>query len=238
MENVSKFLGKPVVSIFNGNFEGYVKNVLVNKKLEKICYIEIFDDITSEEKILDVKDIHNFKNDAIMLKNSENIYIKNTIETNCVNPIGFNIFTVTGNDIGKIANLTFDNKFNIVEIILKNEKILHKQDILTVGENIVIKKDNAKIKLSNFKPKTEIQTKTNLNQLVEIMSQNEVPVTKTHPNKILLPSYEFLIGRKVGQNIYADNGQILIKKHGKITAQIIDIASKNGKLKELTTFSV
>ena len=42
LENVSKFLGKPVVSIFNGNFEGYVKNILANKKLEKICYIELF----------------------------------------------------------------------------------------------------------------------------------------------------------------------------------------------------
>ena len=78
---------------------------------------------------------------------------------------------------------------------------------------------------------------SNLSNSVEIM-ETEQPKQIVVPKKMLTTSFDFLIGRKVGQNLYAENGQLIAKKQSKITNHIIDIASQNGKLKELTTYSV
>ena len=237
MENISKLLGKPVISIYNGNLEGYVKNVLVDKKIEKICWLEVFDDETQEEKIVNLKNLYNLQSDAIMIKNNELIYIADTLSTDCINPIGYKVFELDGTYYNKITDLEYDEKLNITKILLQNDKTLNLKNILNVGNEIVIKKNN-NIKLFQFKPKTKIQTiGVADNQIVKIQNEDKKQI-KTHPKKLLTPNYSFLIGRKVVKDIFAENKQILIKRNVKIDSNIIKIASKNGKLKELTSYSV
>lgn len=238
MENILKLLGKPVISIYNGNLQGYVKNVLVDKKFEKILWLEIFDDESQDEKLVDMKSVFSLNNDAVMTKNDENTYIYNTINANCINPIGFKVYCLNGKYDSKIADLFFDEKLKINSILLQNGSTLLTKNIFNIGDNIVIKSEQ-NVKLSNFKPKAKIRIENNVvDQKIEAMDSKNVSTIKAHPNKILTAGYEFLIGRKVGQNIYSETKQLLIKKNSKITGQIIDIASQNGKLKELTTYSI
>ena len=237
MENLLNLLGKPVISIYNGTLEGFVKNVLVDNKLKKILWLEIFDDENQDEKILNVKSIFSLKNEAIMIKNNEGIFNSNTIDFNCVNPLGFKVYDIDGKFESKITNLLFDDKFNITSTLLQNNLSLDNNTILNTGNNLIIK-SNKKVKISYFKPKAKIELQQNIEQKVEALEIKNTPVIKAHPNKFLTAGSEFLIGRKVGQNIYSNSKQLLVKKNSKITNQIIDIASKNGKLKELTTFSI
>ena len=237
MENISKLLGKPVISIYNGNLEGYVKNVLVDKKLQKLCWLEIFDDETQEEKIVNLKNLFNLENDAIMLKNNEQVYVLNTIDTNCINPIGFKIYDIEGTFFSKVTDLLYDDKLNVKKILLMDNGELNINEILNVGKNIIIKKEN-NIKLFNFKPKAKIQVNQIFSeQKVEIQKPTKKQI-KIKPKKILTANFDFLIGRKVGKTIFADNKQILIKKETLINSSVIKIASRNGKLKELTSYSI
>lgn len=238
MENVSQLLGKPVISIYNGNLEGFVKNVLIDKKLKKLLWLEIFDDESQEEKLVSLKNICYLNNDAIMLKNNENIFLMNTLETNCINPIGYKVYELNGKFDDKIIDFVYDKSLNIETVILQNNKQLKIDEILNVGFGIVIKKDNSNVKLYNFKPKTKIITNDDIKEQKVEALERKITMVKQHPNKILTAGYEFLIGRKVGQNIYSENKQLLVKKNTKISNQVIDIASQNGKLKELTTYSV
>lgn len=236
LENVSKLLGKPVINIYDGNLEGYVKNILVDRKLEKLVWIEIFEDENQEEKILNIKDILNMNCDAVMVKNNSNIFLADTIETNCINPIGYKIYNIEGKYQEKIADLTFDEKNKLVDISLTNNQKLEANCILKVGNGIIIKKDDKNIKLSSFKPKTLSSIEVNTEQTVHAL--NNKKTLSSNPKKMLATGSEFLIGRKVGQNIYTESKQLIIKKQSKITPHIINIASQNGKLKELTTFSI
>ena len=236
MENISQLLGKPVINIYNGTLEGYVKNVLLDKKLQKILWLEIFDDNSQEEKLVSLKSVYSLNNEAIMIKNNENLFLLNTVNTDCINPIGYKIYNINGKFENKIVDAIYDEKQNIKTILLQNNTELKITEILNVGFGIIIKKDNKNVKLYCFKPKTKIIKNINTEQKVEALRKNNQ--VKQHPNKILTAGYEFLIGRKVGQNIYSENQQLLVKKNSRITNQIIDIASQNGKLKELTTYSV
>ncbi len=236
MENISKLLGKPVISIYDGNLEGYVKNVLIDKKLEKLCWLEIFDDESQEEKIVCLKNIYTLQSDAVMIKNSEQVYVLNTIDTKCINPIGFRVYELDGTYFSSITDLEYDEKLNVTNILLQDNKTLNICDVLNVGNGLVIKKNN-NTKLYNFKPKAKIETKVTINQVVKMQTQTKKQI-KVKPKKLLTPNYDFLIGRKVGKNIYTENKQILIKKDIKIDNKIIRIASNNGKLKELTSYSI
>ena len=236
MENVSKLLGKPVINIYDGVLEGYIKNILVNTKLEKVVWVEIFDDNTQEDKIINIKDIYYLNNDAVMIKNNSNVFIAETVNTSCINPIGYKIYTLEGKYQNKVADLIIDDKNKINKILLSDGEKLEYYSILKVGNGIIIKKEKKNMKITNFKPKSISSLNNWPEQSVEIMN-NTIQIS-TNPKKLLATGFEFLVGRKVGQNIYSENKQLIIKKQSKITPHIINIASKNGKLKELTTYSI
>ena len=236
LENISKLLGKPVIDIYEGIIEGYVKNVLIDTKLEKVVWVEIFDDESQEEKILNFKDIIYCNFDALMIKNNSNVFIAETIETSSINPIGYKIYTTDGKYENKVSDIKFDDKHKVNSILLSSGEKLDSKDILKIGNGIIIKKNNKNIKISNFKPKSFININTTTEQHVEILSKKNQ--LYSNPKKMLATGFDFLVGRKVGQNIYTKNKQLIIKKQSKITPHIINLASQNGKLKELTTFSI
>lgn len=239
LEKISNILGKPIISIYDGMMEGYIKNILVDKKMKKVVYFCIFNDESQEEKLVNSNDIYSISHDSLMIKNNENISLAETIMIEHINPIGFKVFDLNGNFDGKIVDILFDDKFEIEKIFMQEEKILDKKNILNVGNNLIIKNSKKNVKLSSFKPKTKIIGNIETKDVkVEIQKENKSKNIRTYPKKILTAGYEFLIGRKVGQNIYTDNKQLIAKKQSKITSQIIDVASQNGKLKELTTSSV
>ena len=51
-------------------------------------------------------------------------------------------------------------------------------------------------------------------------------------------NYNFLINRKVSRNIVNFNGEIIIKENQIINSKILDIARINGKIRELTKYSI
>ena len=238
MKTLSNLIGKPIISIYNGKIEGYVKNLLFDKKLTKLCFLQFFDDNTQEEKLLNVKSIYSIGQDAIILKNSFEIILDTIDESNYINPNNFQIYSVAGNKIGKVADITLNDKNKIENLILQDKTKLLLKNILNVGDRVIILKEGqSKLKISNFKSRTNIIKYSKSNIKVEI--QNGVTIIKAQkPNKVITNNYEFLIGRKTNKNIYADNGELLVKKQTKISTNIIDVVCRNGKLKELTANSI
>ena len=148
------------------------------------------------------------------------------------------MFDTDGNCLGKVNDLAVNNRCEIENLFLQNDELLNIKDIVNIGKNLIIKNGKKTVKIASLKPKSKILPSTlNTNIKVSIQENSKAKTVATMPKKMIVGS-EFLIGRKVGQNIYSDNKQLIIKKQSKITNQIVDIASKNGKLKELTTFSV
>lgn len=231
MKTLSNLIGKPIISIYNGSIEGYVKNLLFDKKLTKLCAIVVVDDKTQEEKLLLAKSVYKTGQDAIVLKNNTSIILNTTDNTTYTNPTNKDVFSVDGNKVGKIADVAISEDNKIEYLILQNNSHLLAGNILNTGSDIiVVKPQQQNVKISYFKDKPVFKT-TNNNQIVQI--QNNI----TKPNRLLANNYGFLLGRKTNKNIYADNGELLVKKQTKITNFVIDNVCKNGKLKELATSS-
>ena len=236
LERITKILGKPVLSIYDGEFIGYIKNVFVDEKLRKVLWLCIFDDNTEEEKIISPKGVYSFEGNAVMIKNKADIFLAGTIITKDISLIGYKIYSLDGTVTGKITDIEVDSKLYITNIFQQNDEQFDKTTVLKIGNSIIIQKNSKTDKLNDFRPRqiSDLQISNN-RKVVALKEQNQ---NKIQPTKLLTDGYGFLIGRKVGQNIYSENGTLLAKKQSVITAHLIDTASQNGKLKELTTYSL
>lgn len=233
MEKVSNLLGKPILNIFEGKIEGFVKTIYFDKKLDKLCWIEFFNDTTQEEKMINAKNIYHVGQDAITIKNGDEIYNENLIFNECINPIHLDVFSVIGDKIGKVCDIQINDKFMVEQVVLSDQKTMSQKNILNAGNVIIFKQENENFKVINFKSKNKIKNIKSQTK-VQILNTNNNPL----PKKLITKNYAFLIGRKVDKNIYADNSELIIKKNTKINQMIIDIACKNGKLKDLASNSI
>lgn len=234
LKKISVLVGKPIVSIFEGKMIGYVKNVIFDDKINKIDWIEFFDEENENEFVISAKDVYAI-DDIITIKNNDCVIPKNIVALEEKNPINFSVVSVDGKNVGKIIDIELDDKLKIDCFVINNNSKILPNQMLNIGKNIAVLQPEKTTKISHYKPNTKIFTKNvKTNNLVTIenksFNQNKITV----PKKILTDNFSFLIGRKLDKNIYTDNKQLIAKKHSIITSQIIDVASKNGKLKELT----
>lgn len=238
MWKVSNIISSFVVSIYNGQVEGVVNNILFNEKRQAKYLIISQND--EQFWVLDTKDIYKLGEGAVIIKNSNmlNMITNKELEIKqCFSLINSIIVNINGNFLGYVNDIELDQKFNIKNFNSKDGKQVFLNQILNLSESaIIICPDTAKLpKLSRFKSKTKIETPTEETQskTVNILENN----TTILPNRTVA-NYNFLVGRKVSKNIANFNGEIIIKENQIINSKVLDIARANGKIRELIKFSL
>ena len=103
--------------------------------------------------------------------------------------------------------------------------------------------DNEQIKTEILTNQTNLLTTSQNNFSNEIVSINAKPKTKysltetpSQPG-LVISNFEFLIGRKLEQNIYSASNELIAKKNTKITTDTIIKARMFNKTRELVKFS-
>lgn len=266
MLKISKIISKPVINILDGKFEGVVKEAIFDNNFKRLKYIVLFDNNEEiEERCLFVKDIYNISDDAIIIKNDEDLNLElsfqNTENKPC--PINNNAYTYLGKFLGKVTDVILDDNYFIKQIEV-GQTTIEPQNLITSGIDTLICQDESKtIKVSSLKRKKVNAVKINSVKLGE--EQKVYVLTDTTPKKepsdneqekeqeaqkpkyaisqfpsnpiTITTNYEFLLGRKLDRNIYSQNREIIAKKNSKITPNTINLARLFGKTRELIKFS-
>ena len=252
MNKLSNILGKPVISLYNGQVEGTILNAVFDKKLKKIKYLNILnennvDDTINENRMLDTKNIYCVGQDAIIIKN--NSYLENisTLEPKIehINPTNSLVYTTLGKYLGKIVDISFDDKFYVIECNLNNGTAFNVDTLAILGNGItIIQDDNKKIDISKLNIKKPSIRKTN--EVVKILRIDNAPTLNlvesnettppTLPTKITT-SVDFLLGRVITENLYTQSKELIAKKGNTISLKTIENAKKFGKIKDLSIFS-
>lgn len=237
MKKVSNIISSYVVSIFDGQIEGIVSNILFNnKKRAKYLIISQNDE---QFWALDTSNIFRLGDGAVLIKNSSVLQMMENVELEtkkCFSPINSIIVSIDGNLLGNVADIELDEKFDITHFVSTNNQIINLNKTINISETAIICSDNEIIpKLSRFKQKQRINTMTteNYNEPVTILDKAETIL----PNRTVV-NYNFLINRKVTKSILNFNGEIIIKENQTINSKILDIARINGKIRELTKYSM
>lgn len=235
MSKVSNIISSYVVSVYNGQIEGIINNILFNnKKQAKYLVISQNDE---QFLVLETKDIYKTGEGAVIIKNSDVLSIMESSELKmkeCFSPINSIVVSIDGNYIGHVSDIELDNKYNIKNFIVDGQ-VFELNKVINISESaIIINTLDIKTSLSKFKSKTKIVIGNEriTNQTVSVMSNQTIL-----PNRTML-NYNFLIGRKVSKDILNFNGEIIIKENQTVNSKVLDIARINGKLRELIKVSM
>ena len=243
MFKLSNIVGKPIISLYNGQIEGIITNAIFDKKLQKVKYFLIINETNDETLELNstllTKDIYHIGQDAIVIKNNSYIMYSNLSDETklSINPINCDIFTTLGEKIGVVKDVIFDEHFNVINLELADNNTISIKNIANYSNELIIMQDETKsINISKFgykKPKIQ-----NTNEVVKILRKDNQLSTRptTLPQKITIRT-DLMIGRTINENIYSQSKEIIAKKGTIISQKIIDNAKKYGKIKELYMFS-
>ena len=259
MNLLSEIISKPVLNLYSGKIEGTINSVCFDKNYKKITHFKMFDN-DEEEYLLETSKIYSIDK-TVVIKNSQALTLcinQNMCPEN--NPINLHIFTTQGESKGKLANIEFNQKFEVEFFITDNNEKIKQNKLLTIGENLIFNTSEKNLKITDFKPKFKVTTQSDNvitilpkeNDLQHIVSEPTPPKIENKPQedkkenfKIytqptpqkLVGNGNFLIGRKALKTIYGLNNEIIIKKDNIINAKNLENAKKHSKLIELTVFS-
>ncbi len=210
----SNIVGMEVINLYEGQVDGYVKNLLFTKDYKKVNALIIYSDKLDKQFLLRVKNIYKI-NDVLFIKNSTAYSENNSFEDN--SPINLPAYQSDGVDLGVITDAELDEKFNVSNFITSTKVV--KNNIAKITNQLVIFNcENFEIKTYRFAPKVK-----------EIKQQNTTITSNATPNT----NNNFLVGRKVTKDIFSFNNELLVKAGTTVTERIVRIARLNGKLREL-----
>ncbi len=258
MAKISELISQYVVSLYNGKIEGVVENVLFDTTTKKAKYLVVFNYDNDAKFVLPTSKIFSVGNGAVSIRNSSalNLYDSKELELlELSNPINSTCFQTNGDLLGTITDIVVNEKYNIEQLIINQDSEIALNSLASINENVVlVYEQNSKINIKNFYDKTRIKPNNSDTRIVNILeikeandnviqTENKANSTIIRPSKTQVPNraianYNFLINRKVMKNILSHNGDLLIKQNTKINERTINLARLNGKLNELTKFSV
>ena len=233
----SDFYSLSVLSLYEGELLGIVNKLWFDKKLKKLVQIELLND-DGIILVLPVKNIYHIGKNAITVKNNQAVSLK-VEESELLNcPINSKAYSIQGEYLGTIKELTFNDKFLCEKLLLDNNSTLEISNLASCGKNTVIFYTNQeKINIQKFTPTNSRKTFEVENvQVAEIMPVKESlpePMAQKHNAK---QNNTFLVGRICTKDIVNFNNEPIIKSGTKVSKKILKEANKFGKLRELMLF--
>ena len=235
MLKVSEIISKEVVSIYEGEILGTIKNVVLNSTLTKVIKFVFFNDDTDTESCVLVNNLFSISEDGILVKNMTKVEFCADEENN---PINKKIFSVSANDLGVITDILINEKGNVLKFTTSKNLDVFPLDILKFEQVCIVNNAEKQVKISSFKPKNNLTIQTDIleNIQVKIVKMDEMLKTKkatpTFPTKVTT-NINNLIGKKVTKTITGLNNEIIIKQYNTISKHTLDMAKIHNKTTEL-----
>lgn len=148
MYNLSEIIGKQVIGLFEAKCAGTVSNVLTDKSMTRIKYLEVFtDDEDDAEKKYFAPDCIAAVGDAVVLKNLGKLSARLSNPCNYPpSPLSLSAFNPYGKLLGKITEVTLDG-FSVKEIIAGDRTFTPESVLSCSGELVIFNDTDEKIKL-------------------------------------------------------------------------------------------
>ena len=228
-----------ILSLYEGELLGVVDKLYFDKKIKKLCEIELLGE-DGVKLILSTKNIYRVGKNAITVKNNQAVELRENKQDFCIAPLGSKAYSINGEFLGVVQEIAINEKYQTQKILLDNGQVLEIEDIATSGKNTLIFYNQAnKVNLKQFTPKRPKDLKRKLVQMAEVQP---VEQPKLEPEKVETKiasnqDTNFLIGRICTKDIYNFNNELLIKANSLVNKKNIKEINKYGRLRELMLYS-
>lgn len=209
--DAASLIGKPVISLYEGNTVGRVRALKFAtglKRLESII-------LDHSKGYIKAKDMLRFRGDAVVIKNTQLLQTDGIVP---LMPLNADVFNTEGTYLGKILSVQIEEKqFSVTEIPLSEGGVLPIDRLLSVRNELVLVKKQGQ-SLPPLKPKN----KKDFTRTSAIISR-----------KRYITNYEFLAGRVAEKNILSRKGTVVVRKGEVLTNELIKKTITEGRIMEL-----
>lgn len=246
MIHSTDLVNKNVISLFDCKSAGTVDKLYIGKNW-KCDYIGVHS--LELDYLLSTKDILSCNYDSIVIGNNSVLKLEDTYElrlTNYMTLACISVYDFYGKYLGKISQISLDDKYKIVSMSLDNSNTITPREIFNISSSVCILKGDKNKSVKSYKPKTIPK--------INIVSQNYIVKTESEPitHNIVeeptptihtpsvaksIPTVNMLIGRICTKDITLPNGEIIVRRSSKINSNIIHKSQIYGKLYELVKYS-
>lgn len=223
---LSELVGKRVINVKSASEEG----IIIGAYVDRISYeanVLILDSL----KALRLEDIYEVGEVVTTVEdNFESIDLNDYIAITTQKEV----ITVSGIRLGKVKDILLGKRGKRGEITADLSTFKVKHIVATSNNIITINPTYRKLEKETKEPIQEVL-------LMEAPSratvENKAPPRATVENKAPLPSYDFLIGKKVKSEVSDINRSFVLMAGTLITERVIENARRAGKLSELVSRS-
>lgn len=245
MKNSAQIKGLPIISISNGQQEGRVHSLIVNPEKGSVDFLTIEQEEWQEsvdaipfKKVVGVGEYAVTIESAHAIMDLNEIPIASELVNKQIGIIGANVITRKGELIGKVTEfLVDDNNGGEIKGLLadvKNEEVLIDAElVMTYGKDIIVVKEEASASLKEAAPKEEAyaqETVVEAEELIEEISASSLKDMEEAERLQALKEkqVELLLNKKVVNDIYTNEGQLLLAKGTVLSLEDIENAQLAG----------
>ena len=236
-----------VLSLYEGELLGVVDKLYFDKKLKKLLLVELVG-VDGAKLELPTKNIYHVGKNAITVRNNQAVNLKVEESCLCSCPINLKAYSINGEFLGIVKEISFDERFLTEKLSLDNGNTLEISKIASCGKNTVIFYENThNVDVKKFVPakspkifKTKVATQTQIQPINLAKDKTEERMNEMVEKKDLQPkefSQNFLIGRVCTKDIFNFNNELLIKAHSVVNKKNLKEINKFGKIRELMLYS-
>ena len=215
---LTEIIGTKVYSIYDCTLIGFVLGMNFDNKMTKIKTIIIANDEEEIEYTLNTKNIFCLGENCILVKNLGKVEVTTSESQKIVNQT---IVDLSG-QIDVVKNVIFNDKFEVEQLVGSSFNILPSQIMLFKNNMLLTNKNSLDFKRKQFKPRTVInKIPVNENKTVGIL---ESGILK--PQTIVGNNLVNIVGKRLSNNLFSKQNQILAYKNSIITYNLIDLAKQ------------
>ncbi|AOT68852.1 PRC-barrel domain-containing protein [Geosporobacter ferrireducens] len=236
MKSLKEIINLPIISVFEGQEVGRIKNVVVNPENGTVEYFVVDDKSMFQIKVVPMSKIMGIGDEALMIETAE-LLIDAQQEPKVVDLLNKNVgvvkskvFTKKGKNLGLIREIFIDDECGkIIGCEIENDgqlKFFDSRSIITYGKEVTIVEHELQDQLKESLAALLDGGKVEIKDIVEV----EVSATTEAFQK---KQREYLIGREVSKTIM--DGETMLAYEGEmITEELIHKMENAGKFLELT----
>lgn len=246
MIHSTDLVNKNVISLFDCKSAGTVDKLYIGKNW-KCEYIGVHS--LDLDYLISTKDIMSCNYDSIVIGNNSVLKLAQTLQlqlTNYMTLDGVAVYDFYGKYLGKIARISLNDKYKIIDMTLDNANTITSREIFNISSSVCILKGDKNKSVKSYKPKAVPKinvisqnyiVKTESEPITHNIVEEPTPTINTPSVAKSIPTVNMLIGRICTKDITLPNGELIVRNSSKINSNIIHKSQIYGKLYELVKYS-
>ncbi|MDR1094052.1 MAG: hypothetical protein LBL66_07890 [Clostridiales bacterium] len=185
MVKLSEFLGKPLISLYEGRLEGVVMGAAFEKPLKKAQWLLLLDerDEDCDKKTVALADVYALGENAVMIKSGNAVKDARAVGFEENNPLGHTVYTAGGKLLGAVEDVVLGPKYAVEALLYGGGIRIGMKELLTAGTDIMVAGDGDKpVKLAKpaakAAPRPKPKDKTRTVQALETATEREGGTTE------------------------------------------------------------